>query len=117
MMPPLTGLGIGRIVIFYIYAAPTALLAEILRLRNVQTPEFGNPEGSRIPKRFRLKAPGNPRNKRQRRGLPGVAGRNFRNLKEVALGGAAAPPHSTPLGQALAPDCSAFSVVESFLRR
>ena len=39
MMPPLTGLGIGRIVIFYIYAAPTALLAEILRLRNVQTPE------------------------------------------------------------------------------
>jgi len=38
MMPPLTGLGIGRIVIFYIYAAPTALLAEILRLRNVQTP-------------------------------------------------------------------------------
>src|SRR6187399_2332739 len=89
MMPPLTGLGIGRIVIFYIYAAPTALLAEILRLRNVQTPEFGNPEGSRIPKRFRLKAPGSPRNKRQRRGLPGVAGRNFRNLKEVALGGVA----------------------------
>jgi hypothetical protein len=30
MMPPLTGLGIGRIVIFYIYAAPTALLADIL---------------------------------------------------------------------------------------
>ena len=45
MMPPLTGLGIGRIVIFYIYAAPTALLAEILRLRNVQTPDSGcNPE-------------------------------------------------------------------------
>jgi hypothetical protein len=41
MMPPLTGLGIGRIVIFYIYAAPTALSAEILRLQNVQTPEGG----------------------------------------------------------------------------
>ena len=47
MMPPLTGLGIGRIVIFYIYAAPTALLAEILRLRNVQTPGSGcNPEST-----------------------------------------------------------------------
>jgi hypothetical protein len=39
MMPPLTGLGIGGIAIFYIYAAPTALLPEILRLQNVQTPD------------------------------------------------------------------------------
>ena len=39
MMPPLTGLGVGGIAIFYIYAAPTALSAGILRLQNVQTPE------------------------------------------------------------------------------
>src|SRR5262245_56290108 len=39
MMPPLTGLGISMIAIIYIYDAPTALLAETVRLQNVQTLE------------------------------------------------------------------------------
>jgi len=76
MMPPLTGLGIGRIVIFYIYAAPTALLAEILRLRNVQTP------GGIPLKGFRLKAPGCSRKQRSAASYLGLSDAMFLNLDE-----------------------------------